>query len=260
MEQLQVLTEQTILNQNFKIYGTQEEPMFLAKDVADWIEHSRTSEMLKSIDDDEKLMQTILASGQNRQMWFLTEDGMYEVLMQSRKPIAKKFKKQVKEVLKDIRQHGMYATSQTVESMLSDPDTAIQLLQNYKEAKDKQAIAEMKVKELEPKADYYDLILKNKSLITITSIAKDYGVSSQAMNKTLNKLGVQYKQSNQWFLYAKHQAKGYTHSEPVEVPRSDGSVSVKMNTKWTQKGRIFLYKILKDHGYLPMIEQEMEGA
>lgn len=108
MEQLQVLTEQNILNQNFKIYGTQEEPMFLAKDVADWIEHSQTSKMLQSIDEDEKLTGTLFLSGQKREMWFLTEAGMYEVLMQSRKPIAKQFKKKVKEILKELRLKGHY--------------------------------------------------------------------------------------------------------------------------------------------------------
>ena len=69
---------------NAKIYGTAENPLFLAKDIAELIEHSRASEMLKTVDDDEKLMQPILASGQNRNMWFLTEDGLYEVLMSSK--------------------------------------------------------------------------------------------------------------------------------------------------------------------------------
>ena len=106
--QLKVINQQEVLGKDFKVYGTPEEPLFLAKDVAEWIDHSRASEMLKTIDEEEKLMQTILASGQRRDMWFVTEDGLYEILMQSRKPIAKQFKRRVKEILKTIRMTGEY--------------------------------------------------------------------------------------------------------------------------------------------------------
>ena len=109
--------------------------------------------------------------------------------------------------------------------------------------------------ELKPKADYYDDILKNKGLVTTTAIAKDYGMSAQAFNAKLHDLGVQYKQSHQWFLYTKYQDKGYTHSETVEIVLSDGRPDVKMNTKWTQKGRVFLYELLKCKGLLPVIER-----
>ena len=101
-------------NFNAKIYGTVEEPLFLARDIAEILEHSRASEMLKSVDDDEKLKQEMFASGQNRQMWFLTESGLYEVLMLSRKPKAKEFKRKVKEILKTIRKHGTYMTQPQV--------------------------------------------------------------------------------------------------------------------------------------------------
>ena len=99
--EIQVLDDRYILGKRVKTYGDIENPLFLARDVAEWIEHSRASEMLKGIDKEEKLMQTIIASGQRREMWFLTEDGLYEVLMQSRKPVAKEFKKKVKNMLKD---------------------------------------------------------------------------------------------------------------------------------------------------------------
>ena len=125
MEKLKLLDERKVLTKDFKIYGDFENPLFLAKDVAEWIEHSDTSMMLKNIDEDEKLLQTIFVSGQNdeklkclintsgqnREMWFLTEYGLYEVLMQSRKPIAKVFKKEVKKILKEIRTTGKYDTN-----------------------------------------------------------------------------------------------------------------------------------------------------
>ena len=119
------------------------------------------------------------------------------------------------------------------------------------------AIKDQQIAELKPKADYMDMIVNNKSLVTITQIAKDYGMSAKQMNHILNTLGVQYKQSGQWLLYAKYHHLGYTSSETVDIVRSDGRRDVKMNTKWTLKGRIFLYKLLKEHDILPMIEKEV---
>ena len=109
MKTLAVIQKQEILGKSLTLYGDFDNPLFLAKEVAEWIEHSDVSTMIRNIDDDEKLIQTLFVSGQNREMWFLTEDGVYEVLMQSRKPIAKQFKKEVKTVLKSIRKHGYYS-------------------------------------------------------------------------------------------------------------------------------------------------------
>ena len=109
--------------------------------------------------------------------------------------------------------------------------------------------------ELKPRADYTDMILNNKGLITITQIAKDYGMSGQTFNNLLHKLGVQYKQSDQWLLYQKYHDKGYTHSQTIDITRSNGRPDIKMQTKWTQKGRLFLYDLLKSNGVLPVIEQ-----
>ncbi|HIE4741900.1 TPA: phage antirepressor KilAC domain-containing protein [Clostridioides difficile] len=111
------------------------------------------------------------------------------------------------------------------------------------------------IKELKPKADYTDMILKNKGLVTITQIAKDYGMSGKEMNKILHERGIQYKQSGQWLLYKQYQGKGYTHSETIDITRSDGMTDVKMTTKWTQKGRLFLYDLLKVNNILPDIEK-----
>lgn len=111
--------------------------------------------------------------------------------------------------------------------------------------------------ELKAKADYTDLILKNTGLVTITQIAKDYGMSSQEMNKQLHELKIQYKQSGQWLLYSEYHDKGFTHSDTIPITRSDGRADIKMNTKWTQRGRLFLYDLLKEHGILPMIEREV---
>ncbi|MBA8777667.1 phage antirepressor KilAC domain-containing protein [Staphylococcus schleiferi subsp. coagulans] len=112
-----------------------------------------------------------------------------------------------------------------------------------------------KIAEYEPKASYLDTILNNKSLVTVGQIAKDYGMSAQALNKLLHDLKVQYKQSGQWLLYSNLHDQGYTHSSTTEIEHKDGSTSVRMNTKWTQKGRLFIYDLLKDNDILPTIEQ-----
>lgn len=112
--------------------------------------------------------------------------------------------------------------------------------------------------ELKPKADYTDKILKSKSLMTITAIAKDYGMSGNGLNNKLHELGVQYKQGKQWLLYSKYHACGYTHSETITYKHKNGLEDTTLHTKWTQKGRLFLYELLKQNGILPMIEKEYE--
>lgn len=117
------------------------------------------------------------------------------------------------------------------------------------------AVQRQQIAELQPRADYTDRILKNKGLVTISQIAKDYGMSARKMNKKLHELGVQYKQSGQWLLYARYQDKGYTHSATIDITRSDGRPDITMETKWTQRGRLFIYGLLKRAGILPMIER-----
>lgn len=125
----------------------------------------------------------------------------------------------------------------------------IETLQLENKMKDQQ------IAELKPKADYCDLILQNKGLMKMNSIAKDYGMSAIALNRKLHDLGVQYKQGKQWFLYSKYQNMGYTQSETINIVRKDGRPDVTLNTKWTQKGRLFLYNLLKEHEIVPMIER-----
>lgn len=119
----------------------------------------------------------------------------------------------------------------------------------------KNLVLEQQVQEFEPKATYYDMVLQNKSLLAISKIAKDYGMSAIKLNRLLHELGIQYKQGDIWLLYAKYQDKGYTQTSTHVIDADNSRVS----TKWTQKGRLFLYEVLKNNGILPMIERE-EGA
>lgn len=143
--------------------------------------------------------------------------------------------------------------------MIVDPiERANRWIEEQRERQQLQLSNKMKdqqIAELKPKADYCDVILKNKGLSTVNAIAKDYGMSAATMNKKLHELGVQYKQGNQWFLYYKYQDKGYTQSQTIDITRSDGRPDITMHTKWTQKGRLFLYELLKSNGIIPTIER-----
>jgi len=120
-------------------------------------------------------------------------------------------------------------------------------------------VQSQQIAELQPKATYYDLILQCKDLLSVTEIAKDYGMSATGFNKMLYEFGIQYKQSGVWFLYAKYQDKGYTQTKTQNYNRPDGTQGSRTHMYWTQKGRLFLYDLLKAQGILPMIEKEEKG-
>ena len=148
--------------------------------------------------------------------------------------------------------------SYMIEDPIARAQAWIRERQQYNDAITEVEKSKQLIGELKPKADYTDRILNSKSLVSITQIAKDYGMSGKAMNGKLHELGIIYKLGGQWLLYSRYQAKGYTHSETVDITHSDGRADVVMNTKWTQKGRLFLYQHLKKHGILPVIEQNQQ--
>ena len=119
-------------------------------------------------------------------------------------------------------------------------------------------IQAQQIAELQPKATYYDLILQCPSLLSVTEIAKDYGLSAKGLNKILHEQGVQFNQSGVWFLYSKYQDKGYTSTKTQNYNRPDGTQGSRVHTYWTQKGRLFLYGLLKDLGHLPLVERFKE--
>lgn len=117
-------------------------------------------------------------------------------------------------------------------------------------------VKDQQILELQPKASYYDLILQCKDLLSMTVIAKDYGKSAEWMNKKLHELGVQFKQSGVWLLYQKYADKGYTQTKTQNYPKTDGTQGVKIHMYWSQKGRLFLYNLLKNNGIMPVVEME----
>lgn len=127
------------------------------------------------------------------------------------------------------------------------------------EVETKALMLEQRVAEYEPKISYLDQILKSKGTVTITQIAKDYGMSGNVLNKILHEERVQYKQNKQWLLYREYHSKGYTKSETIDIKRSNGEPDVTMNTRWTQKGRLFIHELLKKRGVIALMDRENES-
>ncbi len=244
-----------------RIMGTPEAPLFCLGDVCKML-GLRQGHVRERLEKGVVSTEPLLTSGGTQMVNFVTEDGLYDVILDSRKPEAKRFRKWVtSEVLPTIRKHGAYMTKDALERAIAEPDFLIQLATTLKEEKMKRLEAEQQceaqkqlIGEMEKKVSYLDLILSSTSTVTITQIAQDYGMSGQKMNKLLHGLRIQYKVGDQWILYAEYKDKCYVSSETIHFVTSEGVPCTTLNTKWTQKGRLFLYDILKKEGILPKME------
>ncbi|EII2106063.1 phage antirepressor [Staphylococcus pseudintermedius] len=231
-----------------------DEPYFVGKDVAEILGYSKARNAIaKHVDFEDKKDAPIQGPlGGTQKMTIINESGLYSLIFSSKLESAKRFKRWVtSEVLPAIRKHGIYATDSVIEQTIQNPDYIIHVLTEFKKEREGRLVAEQQVQELKPKATYYDLVLQNKSLLSVSKIAKDYGMSARALNKLLHELGVQYKQGDIWLLYAKHQDKGYTQTSTYALDEKHSKVT----TKWTQKGCLFIYELLKNKGILPSIEK-----
>jgi len=187
----------------------------------------------------------------------LTEDAFTLVAMAYTTPESMKMKVRFIEEFKRMRME-LENSNKKFSVPTTYKEALLQLIEQVERNEQLQlqnAQKDQIINELKPKATYYDLVLQNKSLVSISKIAKDYGMSGKKLNKILHELGVQYKQGNCWLLYAKYQDKGYTQSKTHAID----SEKSKMHTYWTQKGRLFIYEILKNRlTILPLIEREDE--
>ncbi|MGP1402642.1 MAG: BRO family protein [Catonella sp.] len=232
------------------------EPWFIGKDIASVLGYKDTSDAIKRhVENEDKGVGDLPTPGGTQKMQLINESGLYSLILSSKLPNARKFKKWVtSEVLPSIRKHGAYLTPDKVEEVLLNPDTIIKIAQNLKEEQEKRKQLEIENNELKPKANYCEQVLQSTNAVVTTQIAKDYGMSPQALNNILHDLGVQYKIDGQWLLYSKYQDKGYTKSCTI----IDRTGETRLQTKWTQKGRLFIYEILKTIGILPNMEREIK--
>lgn len=249
MNEIKVIDQRKLLGVDFKIYGDFDNPLFLAKDVAEWIEHSNSTEMLRGIDESEKLNSTILSAGQRREVIMLTEDGLYEVLMQSRKPIAKEFKKEVKAILKSIRKHGAYMTDSAIEEAISNPDFLIRLATELKNEKAARKELEEKRAKDRPKVLFADAVSASHTSILIGDLAKllkqnGYNTGQNRLFEELRGRGFLMKTgSSQNMPTQTAMERGLFEVKESTVVNPDGSVRVTKTTKVTGKGQQYFINL-----------------
>ena len=236
------------------------EVMFVGKDVAEILGYQNGSKALADhVDEEDKLNNESLLSLGQRGGWLINESGLYSLILSSKMPNAKKFKRWVTaEVLPAIRKHGVYA----VDEVLQNPDVLIQALTELKKEREEKeklketvAVQNQQITEMTPKAGYYDVVLNCKDVISTTEIAKDYGGSAKKMNAYLHEKKIQFKQGKIWLLYQKYSEQGLTSTKTSVYNGSDGLSHSSIHTYWTQKGRLFIYELLKKDGILPIMER-----
>ena len=212
---------------------------FVGKDVASGLGYKNTKDaLMRHVDEEDKLGSGFTTSGQNRKMIIINESGLYSLILSSKLESARRFKRWVtSEVLPAIRRNGRY-----------------ELEQQNRLLESRNALLEEISAQQKPLTDYARNILSSTQTVTITQIAQDYGFSAVRFNELLMRLRIQHKVGGQWILYSPYLTKGYVQSFSSYFVMSDGEVQVKVHTRWTQSGRLFLYEELKKAGLLPLIE------
>ena len=254
---------QVFKNSEFGSVRTLEEDgviLFCAKDIAINLGYGNTRDAIQR-HCRGVVKRDSLTNGGDQSLGFIPESDVYRLIMRSKLPAAQHFERWVvEEILPTIRKHGIYATGDTLEAIVRDPQFGIRLLSELQAEREQRKAIEQEseqhkqiIRELEPKARYCDLVLKSKTLVPVSMIAKDYGLSAIKFNQLLHDLGVQYRMAETWLLYQRYADQGYAHSQTHVL--DNGSTIVA--TCWTQKGRLFLYQLLKEQaGVLPVIESE----
>lgn len=221
------------------------EPWFVVADVCKAIELPDTHKAVGRLDGDEKGRNLILTLGGKQEMTVVNESGLYALVLGSRKPEAKTFKRWIThEVIPSIRRYGVYA----VDEVLNNPDMLIGALQALKEERaEKERLLQInshqavQIEALHPKADYCDKVLQAPDTMPMTPIVKEYGMTAYQMNKMLSDMKVQYKTGGTWALYREYQGEGYTKMRTSY----DCYGHARNQMQWTQKGRKFLHMLMQ---------------
>lgn len=243
--------------------GTADNPLFCLADVC-----SALGLSAKGV--NQRLNKGVISNypletaGGIQQALFVNEDGLYDVILDSRKPEAKMFRKWVTgDVLPSIRKTGGYITTTSEMSDAEILAKAVLVAQTTianRETRIKQLESENEeqktlIQQMQKGNDYLNVILQSKGTLATTQIAADYGMTAVRFNKKLNEMRIQHKANGQWILYSNLMGKGYVHSKTISFYHSDGRPDTRLSTEWTQRGRMFLYDALKEIGILPLIER-----
>nr|WP_308571047.1 phage antirepressor [uncultured Prevotella sp.] len=233
-----------------RVVGNADNPYFCAADVCKALGYSNGRDAIaRHVEMEDVVKRDTLTVKGNQLITYVNESGLYALIFGSKLPSAKKFKNWVtSEVLPAIRKHGAYMTTDTIEKILQSPELVIGLATELKNEREKNRL-------LVAKSEYLDVILGSKEAVTTAQIAQDYGMSAVAFNRKLRDLRIQRMVNGQWILRFPYYTRDFIQSKTILIHHNDGRTSVKMLTLWTQEGRKFLYKTLKDQGILPKVEQ-----
>ena len=271
MEEIKIISKSIFLDKEIDVWGSIENPLFRANDVQSWLGLKNVSRAVANVDEDERLNLKLSRGGS---MWFLTEEGVYELLMQSRKPIAKQFKKGVKKILHEIRTKGGYIAS-------TDADTPEDIMARaVLVAQQTLARREQRIKELEcensqsqqvieaqgeriakdaPKVEYYDQTLNSEDCMTSSQVALDLGITAQELHNKLCQANIIYKQSGQWNLHKPYKGWKLHDTNTYTFPSSNGGTHTKVYTVWTQRGRRFIIALFKNNFNVKLALAEING-
>lgn len=254
---------------NVRTLKVDDEPRFVAKDVAKILGYSRTADAVRThVDPEDKGVGEIQTPGGKQKLQIINESGLYSLILSSKMPNAKRFKRWVtSEVLPAIRKHGAYMTDEKAFDVVNNKNGLADLLQ---QAADQLKEKDIKIEEVEAKnknltiqleesnkkASYLDVILGTPDLLATTQIAADYGYSAMAFNKLLKSVGIQHKVNGQWILYKAYMGKGYVASKAFTFQDHRGRDRSRTTTYWTQAGRKLIYDVLKENEILPLIERD----
>lgn len=243
MNEVKIINKSTFLDKEIDVWGSVERPLFRANDLMNWLGIKNVTTLIERVDKEEVLKLNL--SSRSGDTWFLTEDGLYEVLMSSRKPIAKQFKKGVKKILHEIRTKGGYIAS-------TDADTPEDIMARaVLVAQQTLARREQRIKELEcensqskqvieaqgeriakdtPKVEYYDQTLNSKDCMTSSQVALDLGITAQELHNKLCQANIIYKQSGQWNLHKPYKGWKLHDTNTYTFPSSNGGTHTKVYT------------------------------
>lgn len=279
MDEIKILHKSTFLGKEIDVWGTFENPLFRASDVANWLHNTNVSNMVKKVDEDE-VTKFNLGSRQGETL-FLTENGLYEILMLSRKKDAKQFKKGVKKILHEIRTQGGYIASTDADTpedimaraVLVAQQTLARREERIKELeeqgrrqeivieqKDAQIDAQDKqIKIAAPKADYYDKTLASTSCMTTTQVADDLHITAHTLNRKLQEIGIIYSQSGQWHLKMPYKKWNLAGTRTYNYQSSNGEVITKVTLVWNQRGKRFILALYNNNFDVKRAIAEIKG-
>ena len=272
MDEIKILHKSTFLGKEIDVWGTFENPLFKASDVADWLHNTNVSNMVKKVDEDE-VTKFNLGSRQGETL-FLTENGLYEILMLSRKKEAKQFKKGVKAILHEIRTKGGYIATQqndTPESIMARAlKIADETLKRHEqrvrelETQTEQQAQTIDIQQKEltiaaPKVRYYDDTLASVDFVTTQQIANEIGMNANVLSKKLEEIGILYNQSRQWLLKMAYKTWNLHGTRTFPYLHNDGTKGSRVYTVWNQRGRRFILALYNNDFNVKLAIKDLKG-